>query len=168
MSKSRNLSPVIESPVQNSFLIGLLDSLPFAGFLALDKVGFVKLRVNSEGLKLVPREPLPGPLVVEEEDEVVGFGVTLGQTQHVLRRHRDGDSVVEVAGARHLGVDDEGGIPGVAPALSPHQVQRLQRDVCCRHAGVVLIPGVTLALFIRGLGEEFVVRISSWKSGLRN
>ena len=152
--------------MQNCLFIRLLDSFPLAGLFALNQEGLVQLRVHPERLELVPRQPLPRPLVVEEEDEIVGPGVALRQVEDLHRGHGDGDAVVEVSRPRHLGVDDEGGIPGVAAALGPHQVEGLQLDVGCGHARHVaaLIPRVALAVLVRTLGQKFMGRVRAWNS----
>ena len=97
-------------------------------FSKTSRLGSVLL---TERLQLVSGQPLPGPLVVEEKYEIVRSGVGLGQVQHLHWRDGDGNSVVEVASPRHLGVNDEGRVPGIASTLGPHQVQRLQLDVGC-------------------------------------
>ena len=48
----------------------------------------------------------PGALGVEEEHEVDEVAVFVLQLQHVLWRHRDRHSVMEITCLRHLGVDD--------------------------------------------------------------
>ena len=106
----------------------------------------------TERFQLVSGQPLPGPLVVKEKDEIVRPGVGLGQVQHLHWRHGDGNSVVEVASPRHLGVDDEGRVPGIASALGPHQVQGLQLDVGGRHPGKTLLAGLGARVVIGGGG----------------
>lgn len=76
----------------------------------------------------------PGALVVKKEDKeelLASLGLfLLSQLQHIQRRHRDGDAIVQQALPRHLGVDDlrwEGagtqlGVCGVSrAALTPPQ-----------------------------------------------
>ena len=74
---------------------------------------------------------MPSPLVIKEEYEVMRPSVTLGKVEHLYRGHGDGYTVVKISSPGHLGVDDECWIPGVAPALGPDQVERLQGDVQC-------------------------------------
>lgn len=53
---------------------------------------------------------LPGPLVVKEEDKKEPLSslclLLFAQLQHVQRRDRDGDTVVQEALPGHLGIDD--------------------------------------------------------------
>ena len=76
----------------------------------------------------------------------------LGQVEDLHWRDGDGDSVVEVARPRHLGVDDEGRVPGISPTLGPHQVQGLQLDVGGRHPGKTLLAGLGARVVIGGGG----------------
>ena len=94
----------------------------------------------TKRLQFVPGQPLPRPLVVKEQDEIVGSGVRVCEVEDLLRRDRDGDTVVEVSRPWHLGVDDEGRVPGVSSALGPHQVQGLQLNVGRGDARIALGP----------------------------
>ena len=82
----------------------------------------------------------------------MGPGVGLGEAQHLHWWDGNGDSVVEVASPRHLGVDDEGRVPGIASTLGPDQVQWLQLDVGCRHPGETLLPGLRAGVVVTGGG----------------
>ena len=73
------------------------------------------------------------------------------QTEHVLGRHWDGDTIVEVSSPWHLGVDDESRVPGVASALGPGQVQRLESNVGGAETKITLIIAVTLTLLLTAL-----------------
>ena len=61
------------------------------------------------------------------------------QLENILGGHWDRHPVVEITRARHLGVDDERGVPWIATVLGPDEVERLKGDVHRRHARVVLV-----------------------------
>jgi len=66
-------------------------------------------------------------------------GVRVCQLKNILWWHWDRHAVVEVAGARHLRVDDERRVPRITAALRPHKVERLEGDVDGGHSGIVLV-----------------------------
>ena len=105
----------------------------------------------TKWFQLVSGEPLPGSLVVEEQNQIVRLGVRVRQTEHVLGRHWDGDTIVEVSSPWHLGVDDESRVPGVASTLGPGQVQRLESNVGGAETKITLIIAVTLTLLLTAL-----------------
>ena len=72
-----------------------------------------------------PRKPLPRALSVEEVDEEERlFEGLCHHSQYMVRGGGDGHPIVGRVGGE--GRDEQGGVPGVAAALGPHKVQRLQ------------------------------------------
>ena len=103
------------------------------------KASFQGRLILTKRLKFIPRKPLPSSLVIKEEYEIMGFSVGLSQAEHLLRRDGDGHSVVEISRPWHLGVDDQGGVPGIPATLGPHKVQGLQLNVGCGNACIALV-----------------------------
>jgi len=141
--------------MQNCVFVRFLHRLFLTRLLGLNQLGFVQLGVDAQRFELVSRQPLPGSFGVEEEDQVVRGGVTAGHVQHILGRDWDGDPVVEVTRARHLRVDDEGRVPGVASTLGPDEIERFEGDSASRRCGVawrvvrIRVVGVRVAVLGR-------------------
>ena len=76
------------------------------------------------------------------------LGVTLRKVEDLDWRHGYGDTVVEVSRPRHLGVDDQGRIPGISSTLGPHQVQRLQVDVGRGDPNITFISRIRVTVII--------------------
>lgn len=124
------MGPPDPAQVDHCTVISHLHRLSDAGLAAFQHLELVHGVFHTQGQHFVPWKPLPGALVVKEEDKeelLSSLGLfLLSQLQHIQRGNRDGDTIVQEALPGHLGIDDQGRVGGIASALGPHQLQGLQ------------------------------------------
>lgn len=105
-------------------------SLPDAGVPPFHHLELVDGLVDTKRNHLGLGKPLPASLIIEKQNKeqlLLSLGLhVFTDLQHIKGRGGDGNTIVVARHSRHLGVNNQCWVGGIAAALGPYHLQGLQ------------------------------------------